>query len=346
LLSIHKGDITRLELDGIVNAANSQLIVGGGVDRAIHNAAGPNLKHELEKITGYLPIGDAIITSGCDLPAKHVIHTVAPYWSGGSKGELAQLALCYENTMNLALDYELTSIAFPAIGTGAFGIPTDLAARIAIQTVSSFDVESLGIDVVFCVFSDEDHEIYAEVLEETKSQPTTPRALDGQVFCPVCFWPAYAYFLPRDETQSTAGSVAWESNPSSKEPSWKCNNCDWDGMDGLSRERENDLIQFLCLDSESRVLVSVKYWLNNPVPRSPIVGFGGAELPIDSPVIHGFFSPANHKRLGEMWIAFSTPLVESAMSKILSHTSALNPAALEFLGFRQVRRKPIFRMWI
>lgn len=327
MIRIHKGDITRLEVDGIVNAANSQLIAGGGVDRAIHKAAGPGLKIELEKTASYLPTGDAIVTSGCNLPAKRVIHTVSPKWNGGGNGELAQLALCYENAMNLALSQNLSSIAFPSLGTGAFGIPIHVAAQIAIQTIASFDVESLGIEVIFCVFSDADCEIYTEVLEKTKSSPWRP--MEGVEDCPVCFWPAYS-----------------SKNNASEKSKWKCTNCGWDSFEVPSLERETDWIQFLCLDSLRRLMFGFKYHFGLPVPRGPIVGPGDSLFSLDSPMLHGYFNPSNHTRLGEMWIAFSTELVESAMPKIQSENVALKPAALEFLGFRQVHRKPIFRAWI
>lgn len=126
------GDITRLEVDAIVNAANSSLLGGGGVDGAIHRVAGPQLLQACQKIGG-CPPGEARITPGFRLPAMSVIHTVGPVWRGGDHGEDATLARCYRNTMSLAAQHHVRSIAFPSISTGAYGFPVDRAARIAVR---------------------------------------------------------------------------------------------------------------------------------------------------------------------------------------------------------------------
>lgn len=136
-IEIVQGDITRQETDAIVNAANKLLRVGGGVDGAIHRAAGPRLEAACRAIGG-CPTGSAVITPGFDLPARHVIHAVGPVWSGGQAGEDAALASCYEQSLRLAVDHGLESVAFPAISTGIFGFPLDRAARIAVSTVSRF----------------------------------------------------------------------------------------------------------------------------------------------------------------------------------------------------------------
>lgn len=136
--SVVVGDITRLETDGIVNAANNSLLGGGGVDGAIHHAAGPELLACTRQLDG-CPTGEARITPGFRLPARWVIHTVGPVWQGGSKNEAELLANCYRHSLQLALLYQIRSIAFPAISTGAYGYPVHEAARIAVDSVSSLE---------------------------------------------------------------------------------------------------------------------------------------------------------------------------------------------------------------
>jgi O-acetyl-ADP-ribose deacetylase (regulator of RNase III) len=154
-LDLCVADITTLDVDAIVNAANSSLLGGGGVDGAIHRAAGPELKAECRGLGG-CETGDARITRGYRLPARHVIHAVGPVWNGGGSGEDALLAACYRASLRLADEHGLTSIAFPAISTGVYAFPADRAAHIAVGTVVDEIVSGRrGIDrVVFCCFSD------------------------------------------------------------------------------------------------------------------------------------------------------------------------------------------------
>lgn len=132
-----KADITTLDVDAIVNAANEGLRGGGGVDGAIHRAAGPELLAACKKIGG-CPTGEAVITSGFDLPADYVIHTVGPVWTGGNAGEPELLAACYRNSLSLAADHDIASIAFPAISCGVYGYPVEQAVAIAVREVRDF----------------------------------------------------------------------------------------------------------------------------------------------------------------------------------------------------------------
>lgn len=154
-----RGDITRVPADAIVNAANSSLLGGGGVDGAIHRAGGPVILEECRRIAarqGGCKAGEAVITTAGALPARFVIHTVGPVWNGGSKGERETLASCYRNSLRLALEYDCKTVAFPAISTGVYRFPRAEAAGIAVQTVRSFCVAHPGIEAVLFVCFDEE----------------------------------------------------------------------------------------------------------------------------------------------------------------------------------------------
>lgn len=160
LIEIIQGDITTLKVDAIVNAANQSLLGGGGVDGAIHQAAGPQLLAECKAIGG-CPTGEARITSGYNLPASHVIHTVGPVWHGGAQNEDNLLADCYRNSLQLAIEHNVHSIAFPSISTGVYRFPIERASKIALRVVSDFlDNKELTLRVIFCCFSDPDLEVY------------------------------------------------------------------------------------------------------------------------------------------------------------------------------------------
>jgi O-acetyl-ADP-ribose deacetylase len=163
-IELIKADITSLKVDAIVNAANSSLMGGGGVDGAIHRAAGPGLLAECKTLKG-CPVGEAKVTSGYNLLAKFVIHTVGPVWHGGSQNEEVLLKNCYINCLEIALHLKLKSIAFPNISTGIYRFPKKLAAEIAIRTVKEKLSETNQLEkVVFVAFDDENYDIYKTIL--------------------------------------------------------------------------------------------------------------------------------------------------------------------------------------
>ena len=163
---LHKGDITKLDVDAIVNAANKSLLGGGGVDGAIHRAAGKKLL-EKTKTLGGCETGEAKITKGYELPAKYVIHTVGPVWNGGNKNEAEKLASCYRKSLELALENKIQTVAFPNISTGIYGYPKEEAAKIAVNEVKEFVQKNESLkQIIFCVFDDENYRIYKELVNK------------------------------------------------------------------------------------------------------------------------------------------------------------------------------------
>jgi O-acetyl-ADP-ribose deacetylase len=168
-IQLIKADITKMKVDAIVNAANSSLLGGGGVDGAIHRAGGPKILEEcmvIRENQGGCKTGEAVITSGGNLPAKYVIHTVGPVWHGGNNNEEQLLANAYKNSLQLATEYEIKSVAFPNISTGVYGFPKQRAAEIAVDAVKKF-LQSNNVvrEVYFVCFDDENYNIYQSLLK-------------------------------------------------------------------------------------------------------------------------------------------------------------------------------------
>jgi len=161
-IEVRQGDITTLEVGAVVNAANEALLGGGGVDGAIHLAAGPGLLAECRALGG-CPTGSARITGGHDLPAKHVIHAVGPVWRGGNHGEREHLAGCYRAALALAERHGVSTIAFPAISTGVYGYPSEAAARVALETLNEAPSSTIAL-VILCAFDRETADIYRRLL--------------------------------------------------------------------------------------------------------------------------------------------------------------------------------------
>lgn len=175
-LSITQGDITRMSTSAIVNAANSSLMGGGGVDGAIHRAGGPAILEECKKIVarqGQLPTGQALITTGGRMKTRYVIHTVGPIWRGGDQQEASLLASAYRESLNVAAENNLTSVAFPSISTGVYRYPVDEAARIALKTVANFLQQITSVkEVVFVLFNAEAYTAYFSALQEIAADST------------------------------------------------------------------------------------------------------------------------------------------------------------------------------
>ena len=170
LLRLVQGDITQQQVDAIVNAANSSLLGGGGVDGAIHRAGGPAILEECKQIRarqGGCPTGEAVITTAGNLPAQYVIHTVGPIWRGGTTDEPTLLANCYRNSLQLAVEHGARTVAFPSVSTGVYGYPVDQAARIALGTVIEFLKQDPPLDEVrFVLFDHKTYQTYETTLKE------------------------------------------------------------------------------------------------------------------------------------------------------------------------------------
>ena len=335
------GDITTMEVDAIVNAANSELVPGGGVDGAIHRAAGVGLFSELKARHSVLSPGEAIVTSGYLLPAKHVIHTVAPRWIEGLNNQVETLSDCYRNSLQLADELELRSIAFPALGTGAFGIPKEVAMPTALQAISLYLQNSHSdIEVLMCCYSEEDLELYKDVADDLDAVVSE----DGEIVvnallpkCPICFHQLkrIIYGMPsRDTFENQENIYIGGCIVYGDDPDLGCKNCDWRGFIGDVNLVKGEYVAIV-VDAESqRFVAGAIYDAGRPESALALVH--------RSPEFQRNFTP---EWLAEQiekcesptfWLAKREDLMSGALEKIIMSYPTLTNEVLEFVGFRFV----------
>jgi len=338
-------DITKLQVDAIVNAANSELEPGGGVDGAIHRAAGAGLYSELKAQHDYLAPGEAIVTSGYRLPAKHVIHTVAPRWIEGLNNQVETLADCYRNSLVFAGDLELKSIAFPSLGTGAFGIPKEVAMPTALQAISLYLQNSHSdIEVLICCYSEEDFEHYKDVADDLGAVVGE----DGQIVvnallpkCPICFHQLkrIIYGMPsRDTLENQENIYIGGCIVYGDDPDLGCKNCDWRGFIGDVNLVKGEYVAIV-VDAEShRFVAGAIYDAGKPSSSLALVPQSPEFRRIDVPEwlneqIEKCASPT-------FWLAKRDELMPKALEKILLSYPNLTEDVLDFVGLKAVDKFP------
>jgi len=336
VVQVVRADITSLEVDAIVNAANSQLMVGGGVDYAIHQAAGPGLKNEIDSQAKYLEPGEVLLTSGYRLPAKFVIHTVAPIWRGGNDLEFEVLVNCYSNSVEMALKKGLKSIAFPALGTGAFGVPVEVSAEAAVKAIAGFDLDD-EMQVILCCYTEEDYETYCSTIQRQVDEAEHNRKLPN---CGLCFWPlmpiVYGMLAPTERDDFIAGGCS--IMPDS--PQIGCKNCGWEGQNPEQQSEAREVI-FAVVDSkDNRFSGGAIYDPQRPDSYLAILP-GGAEFPRwDLRDIKEMWDKAKNPTL---WLATKDQLIEGALLRLVSRRfQDVTKEVMVFAGFQSIRDYPRF----
>ena len=341
-------DITTLEVDAIVNAANSELEPGGGVDGAIHRAAGSGLYSELKAQHDYLTSGEAIVTSGYRLPAKHVIHTVAPRWIEGLNNQVETLSDCYRNSLSLADDLELKSIAFPALGTGAFGIPKAVAMPTALQAISLYLQNSHSdIEVLICCYSEEDLELYKDVADDldavvSKEGEIVVNALLPK--CPICFHQLkrIIYGMPsRDTFENQENIYIGGCIVYGDDPDLGCKNCDWRGFIGDVNLVEGEYVAIVVDADSQRFVAGAIYDAGKQESALALVHQSPEFQRIAVPEwlneqIEKCASPT-------FWLAKRHELLAGALEEILLGYATLTQEVLRFAGLNQVDHAPYLR---
>lgn len=348
MLKIVKGDITELEVDAIVNAANSELIPGGGVDGAIHDAAGPGLKNEVRSQHNYLAPGGAIITSAYHLPAKYVIHTVAPNWLEHSEEDALNLLYsCYNESLSLALQDDIHSVAFPSLGTGAFGIPIEKAMPVALSAIAAMlgltAEEGIDLQVTICCYTTEDFEAYMAAAEAMGAQELDD---DGNPVekplpnCPQCFHGlkkiVYGMIAPGPDTEDVilGGCLIMGDDPSIG-----CSNCGWSGDADLLTKTSGKMI-FATVDEETnRFAGGASFETAKPrsfmvlVPGSPEFHPQGSGL-IDEQ-IESCAAPS-------FWLAPQQGLARESLAELVGRYRTITADVMRFLGYVQLEKPPLF----
>ena len=339
------GDITKLQVDAIVNAANSQLVPGGGVDGAIHKAAGVGLFSELKARYSILTPGEAIITDGYRLPAKYVIHTVAPRWIEGLDNQVEILADCYRNALRVAKEHGLKSIAFPSLGTGAFGIPKDIAMPTALNAISlQLQNSHSDIEVTICCYTQEDLEWFESAandlgaLTEEGGLVEVSRLLPN---CPICFHPLkrIIYGMPSRETLENQDNIyIGGCIVMGDDPDLGCKNCDWQGFIGDLDLAEGEWLA-LVVDLERKRFVA-----------GAIYDAGRPESPLSlRPGVPEFQQGFTTEWLDEQiasckepsfWIGNRFEIMPEAFEKILMRYPRLTEEVMEFARFRRITAPP------
>lgn len=337
MVQVVLGDITELEVDAIVNAANSQLMVGGGVDYAIHQAAGPGLKNEIDSQAKYLNPGEVLITSGYRLPAKYVIHTVAPRWRGGDDAEFDVLFTCYAESIELAIKKGLRSIAFPALGTGAFGVPVEVSAEAAVRAIAEFDLAD-DFEVILCCYSQEDYKTYASTIQRIMDEARQEEILPD---CPHCFWPLkeirYGMIAPSDDDDFIAGGCSIEPDA----PQVGCKNCGWEGEPGLVSDAQ---MVFAVVDESTNRFVGGSIYRATHSGSFLALIPGGAEFARWG--LEDIQKLWDNGKNPSYWLAPIDQLIEQGFEKLLMQKYAtITAEIMDFVGFTRTIEPPRFRDW-
>lgn len=341
------GDITTLQVDAIVNAANSQLVPGGGVDGAIHQAAGPGLFSELKTHHTFLQPGEAILTAGYRLPAKHVIHTVAPRWIPGLDNQTEILSDCYRNSIRLALENDFESIAFPALGTGAFGIPREIAMSTALSAIA-LQLQRSGpeLDVTICCYTEDDYQLYVDAVSDLGGEVSDDGTLlMNQLLpkCPICFHPLkrIVYGMPSPgmlENQDNiyiGGCIVMGDDPD-----LGCKNCDWKGFIGDVDLVDGEWLALVVDLDRKRFVAGAIYDAGKP--QSPLsLRPGVAEFQ------RGFTTEWIEEQIASckepsFWIGNRFEIMPESFEKILMRYPRLTEEVMEFARFRRIESIPSF----
>jgi O-acetyl-ADP-ribose deacetylase (regulator of RNase III) len=339
------GDITKLQVDAIVNAANSQLMPCGGVDGAIHQAAGPGLFSELKTHHTFLQPGEAILTAGYRLPAKHVIHTVAPRWIPGLDNQTEILSDCYRNSIRLALENDFESIAFPALGTGAFGIPKEVAMSTALSAIA-LQLQRSGpeLDVTICCYTEDDYQFYVEAVSDLGGDVLDDGTLlINQLLpkCPICFHPLkrIVYGMPSPDMLENQDNIyIGGCTIMGGDPEIGCKNCDWQGFIG-----DVDLVESewfaLVVDRERERFVAGAFYHAGRPDSALTLRHGIAEFQ------QGFTTQWLDEQIASckepsFWLGERGEIMSGALEQILLRYPTLTEEVMAFAGFIRVLASP------